>query len=104
MKRYQGKGILFTGYAFLISGDEEKLYHRLKKVIGFTKLIGTGIELVIMDEATVRFFPKFGKKEQLEGVIENDKVVVTQELLQGHEDLTENKGIREYIEYSAGER
>lgn len=96
MKRYQGKWhkektILFPGYIFLVSGDEKKLYHRLKKVTGLTKLIGTGREIVPLDEAEVRFLLEFGTEEQIvsmsEGIIENDKVVVTTGPLKGNEGL-----------------
>lgn len=47
-KRFQGEWhiqerILFPGYVFLIA---EKLVNGLRKVIGLTKLIGTGDEIV----------------------------------------------------------
>lgn len=96
MKRYQGewhkeKTILFPGYVFLVSGDEDKLYHRLKKVIGLTKLIGTGREIVPLDEAEVRFLLEFGGEEQIvsmsKGIIKNDKIVVTTGPLKGKDGL-----------------
>lgn len=94
MKRYQGKWhkektILFPGYILLVSGDEEKLYHRLKKVTGLT--IGTGREIVPLDEAEVRSLREFGIEEQIvsmsKGIIENDKVMATTGPMKGNEEL-----------------
>ena len=34
--------ILFPGYLFLISDDLQQLYPELKKVVGLTRLLGTG--------------------------------------------------------------
>lgn len=96
MKRYQGewhkeKVILFPGYVFLVSGNEDKLYHRLRKIIGLSKLIGTGEEIVPLDEAEVSFLLEFGKEEQIvsmsEGIIEKDRVVITNGPLKGNEGL-----------------
>lgn len=96
MKRYHGewhkeKKILFPGYVFLVSSNEEKLHFRLKKVIGLTKLLGTGKEVVPLEEQEVRFLQKFGKEDQIvsmsEGIIENDRVVVTKGPLIGNEGL-----------------
>ena len=96
MKRYQGqwhkeRKILFPGYVFLVCEDEEQLYHRLKKVIGLTKLIGTGREVVPLAEDEVDLLMEFGKEEQIvamsEGIIEDDRVVVTSGPLKGHEAM-----------------
>lgn len=96
MKRYQGewhkeRKILFPGYVFLVSEDEEQLYHCLKKVIGLTKLIGTGKEVVPLAEDEVDLLMEFGKEEQIvamsEGIIEDDRVVVTSGPLKGHEGM-----------------
>ena len=96
MKRYQGqwhkeRKILFPGYVFLVSEDEEQLYHCLKKVIGLTKLIGTGREVVPLAEDEVDLLMEFGKEEQIvamsEGIIEDDRVVVTSGPLKGHEGM-----------------
>ena len=70
MKRYQGewhkeRKILFPGYVFLVSEDEEQLYHGLKKVIGLTKLIGTGREVVPLAEDEVSSPASFSTKEVL---------------------------------------
>ncbi len=96
MKRYHGEWhketrILFPGYVFLVSKDREKLYFRLKKVVGLTKLIGTGREIVPLEDEEVAFLLEFGKEEQLVsmsvGIIENDQVVVTKGPLKGNEGL-----------------
>lgn len=96
MKKYQGewhkeKKILFPGYVFLISEDEEMLYFQLKKVIGLTKLIGTGREVVPLEEEEIRFLQEFGNEDQIvsmsEGIIKNDRVVVTKGPLKGNEGL-----------------
>ena len=77
MKRYQGKWhkekkILFPGYVFLVSEDEEHLHFELKKVIGLTKLIGTGDEIVV------------GVSK---GMIVDDKVIIQTGPLKGNEGL-----------------
>ena len=99
MKRYHGewhkeKKILFPGYVVLVSArdaEEKTLYFRLKKVIGLTKLIGTGNEVVPLEDEEIRFLLEFGGEDQIvsmsEGLIENDKVVVTKGPLKGNEGL-----------------
>lgn len=99
MKRYFGewhkeKKILFPGYVFLVStnaAEEKTLYFRLKKVSGLTKLIGTGNEVVPLEDEEVRFLEKLGKEDQIvsmsEGIIEHDRVVVTKGPLKGNEGL-----------------
>lgn len=96
MKRYHGKWhketkILFPGYIFLVSPDKEKLFFQLKKVMGLTKLIGTGDEVVPLTEEEIHFLLEFGKDEQIvemsEGIIENDQVIITRGPLKGHEGL-----------------
>lgn len=96
MKRYHGewhkeRKILFPGYVFLVSDDEETLFFRLKNVIGLTKLIGTGTEIVPLEEEEIRFLRELGKEEQIvsmsEGFIKNDRVVVTKGPLKGNEGL-----------------
>ena len=96
MKRYHGewhkeKKILFPGYVFLVSADEETLFFRLKKVFGLTKLIGTGHEIVPLEDEEIRFLQEFGRENQIvsmsEGIIEHDRVVVTKGPLKGNEGL-----------------
>ena len=96
MKRYQGawhreRKLLFPGYVFLVSPDGEQLYRELKNVVGLTKLLGTGEEIVPLTEEEVRFLLEFGSEEQLvemsEGIIENDTVLITRGPLKGHEGM-----------------
>lgn len=96
MKRYHGAWhketkILFPGYLFLVSPDKEKLFFQLKKVMGLTKLIGTGEEVVPLTEEEMHFLLTFGKDDQIvemsEGIIENDQIVITRGPLKGHEGL-----------------
>lgn len=96
MKRYQGKWhkekkILFPGYVFLVSEDEEHLHFELKKVIGLTKLIGTGDEIVPLTADEVAFLREFGKEEQVvgvsKGIIVDDKVIIQTGPLKGNEGL-----------------
>ncbi len=96
MKRYEGrwhkeKSVLFPGYVFMVTEDVTTLFHRLKKVSGLTKLLGTGDEIVALNETEVDFIRRFGKKEHLveisQGIIVNDRVVVKEGPLAGNEGL-----------------
>ena len=84
-KRFQGEWhiqerILFPGYVFLITQNLEKLVESLKKVIGMTKLIGTGDEIVPLSEAEISLITKLGGKSSSsesivkisQGMIEGD--------------------------------
>ncbi len=94
MKRYEGawhkeKKLLFPGYVFLISRDAEELYQDLKRVIGLTKLLKTGEEIISLTESEIGFLLKFGGEEQLvkmsTGFVEKDKVVILEGPLKGLE-------------------
>lgn len=80
---------LFSGYVFVISDDREQLYMHLKKVIGLTKLIGTGREIIPLAEEEVRFLLRFAGEEQIvsmsEGIIEGSKVLINSGPLKGME-------------------
>lgn len=93
-KRYQGdwhieNRILFPGYVFMVSGQLMELYRSLRKVIGMTKLIGTGREIVPLAEDEIDLLKKMGvSKRPLEisvGIMENDIVTVTEGPLTGME-------------------
>lgn len=93
-RKVQGKWqtlqkMLFPGYIFMITDHIEKLCDALKSVIGLTKLIGIGDELVPLSENEVRFLLKFGGKEQVvemsEGVIEGANVQILSGPLMGLE-------------------
>ena len=95
-KKYQGKWhtewkALFPGYVFLVSKDQEKLFYELKRVIGLTKLLGTGDTVVPLTDEEVGFLLRLGGEEQTvemsQGIIENDRVIVTCGPLKGNEGL-----------------
>lgn len=95
-RKYQGEWhreykVLFPGYVFLVSEDKAELFYQLKRVIGLTKLLGTGDEIVPLSEDEIRFLTAFGREDQVvemsEGFIENDRVVITSGPLQGNEGL-----------------
>lgn len=94
MKRYEGswhkeQKLLFPGYIFLVSRDPKALYQELKKVIGLTKLLRTGEQIIALTEAEKTFLLKFGGKEQLvkmsTGFMEQDQVVILEGPLKGME-------------------
>lgn len=94
MKRYKGawhkeEKLLFPGYVFLISEDPERLYQSLKTVIGLTKLLKTGDQIISLTEAEIRFLLRFGGKEQLvkmsTGFLEQEQVVILEGPLEGME-------------------
>ena len=83
-KRFQSKWhiqerILFPGYVFLIAKNLEQLSENLRKVIGMTRLLGTGDEIIPLSQEEVELLQKLGKEEQLvamsTGIIENDQVI-----------------------------
>lgn len=93
-RRVQGewrilKKLLFPGYVFVITEDMETLYQQLKRVIGLTKLLGTGREITPLTEDETAFLKRFGGEEQIvamsEGIIEGSKVIVNSGPLQGME-------------------
>ena len=83
------KKILFPGYLFIVSGDLTRLHRELKGVIGLTKLLGTGDEIVPLKPEEIEFLRQFGGEDQVvemsEGIIENDQVIVCSGPLKGME-------------------
>lgn len=81
--------ILFPGYVFLIAENPEKLVNELRKVIGLTKLIGTGDEIVPLVQKEIDLLMKIGTDKQLvemsSGIIENDRVQILAGPLMGME-------------------
>lgn len=93
-KRFQGewhiqKRILFPRYVFLIAENPEKLVNGFRKVIGLTKLIGTGDEIVPLVQEEIDLLMKIGTDKQLvemsSGIIENDRVQILAGPLMGLE-------------------
>lgn len=81
--------VLFPGYIFVISDNIDRLYESLKRVIGLTKLIGTGNEIIPLTEEEKSFMIQFGGEEQIvkmsEGIIEGDQIIVLKGPLKGQE-------------------
>ncbi|MEY8483756.1 antiterminator LoaP [Lachnospiraceae bacterium 48-21] len=95
-KRIRGRWItlekvLFPGYVFMISEKMESLYDQLHGVIGLTKMIGTGREIVPLGEEEISFLQGIGGEKQIvemsEGVIEQSCVRITSGPLVGMEGL-----------------
>lgn len=83
--------VLFPGYVFIISEKVDELYHQLKQILGLTKLIGTGQEIVPLTEEEQNFLMSFGGEKQIvsmsEGIIEGKQVRVLEGPLQGWEGM-----------------
>lgn len=81
--------ILFPGYVFLITEQVEQLYMELKKVIGLTRLLGTGDEVIALTERETDFLRKFGGEEQVvkmsQGIIEGSRTRILSGPLTGME-------------------
>lgn len=85
------KRILFPGYVFIVTEDVEELYEQLKRVLGLTKILGSGGEIVPLSDDEVNFMERIGGEEQLvgmsEGIIEGGQVRIYEGPLQGMEGL-----------------
>lgn len=81
--------VLFPGYVFVVTDHIEELWLQLKKVIGLTRLVGAGEDIIPLTEEEVDFLLNFGKEEQIvkmsQGFIENDRVHITDGPLMGME-------------------
>lgn len=93
-KKYQGtwhteKKVLFPGYVFMVSNRLNDLYQDLRNVIGMTKLLGTGDEIVPLREDEIRLLNQWGAADKaLEistGIMENQSVRITEGPLAGME-------------------
>ena len=80
---------LFPGYIILVSDQEEELYGHLREIPRFTRILGTGREVVPLTEREIKFLQQFcGKNhvaEMSEGIIEGDCVRVLTGPLEGLE-------------------
>lgn len=83
------KRILFPGYVFLITEKMEELFHQLKKVVGLTKMLGTGEEIIPLTETETEFLKRFGGEDQIvemsEGIIEQSRIRILSGPLMGME-------------------
>lgn len=93
-RRYRGawhmeQSILFPGYVFVISDALEKLFLGLKSVMGLTKLIGTGQEIIPLTEQEVLLIQRLGNDDGLVelswGIIQGDRTIITSGPLKGLE-------------------
>lgn len=85
------KKVLFPGYVFVVTEDMEKLHESLKSVIGLTRMIGTGREIVPISEEERQFLLDFGGEKQMVpvsvGIIENAVTKIRSGPLKGKEGL-----------------
>ena len=93
-RKYQGswhieKRILFPGYVFMVSERLTDLSKNLHNVIGMTKLLGTGKEVVPLTEEEVNLLKRMGVGEKpvelSMGIIENGTVMIIDGPLAGME-------------------
>lgn len=80
---------LFPGYVFVVTEDIEALHEMLKSVMGMTKLLGVGEDIVPLTGEEVQFLKRFGGEEQVvemsEGIIENSETKILSGPLMGME-------------------
>lgn len=83
------KKILFPGYVFLITEEIDELFYQLKKVIGLTRLLGAGDEIIPLTERETDFLLRFGGENQIvemsEGIIEQSRIRILSGPLMGME-------------------
>lgn len=93
-RKIQGKWktlqrVLFPGYVFVITDEIDKLHDKLKNVIGMTRLIGSGDDVVPLTNQEISLLLSFGGEKQLiemsEGIIVGDQIIVNSGPLQGKE-------------------
>ncbi len=93
-KKYEGKWhtqekVLFPGYVFMITEKIEGLCEGLRKVIGLTKLLGTGQEIVPLTSDEQKWLLKIGgegqKVEMSEGIIDAGDLRIMEGPLAGME-------------------
>ena len=94
-KRYEGRWhtqekILFPGYVFMITDKIEELSLWLRQVIGLTKLLGTGKEIVPLTSDEEHWLLKIGGRKQKveisEGIIGAGTLRITDGPLTGMEE------------------
>lgn len=82
---------LFPGYVFLVAGNLEQISFQLKHIIGRTRLLGIGDEIIPLTDEEIQFLVAFGGEKQVvemsEGIIEGAEVKILSGPLQGREAL-----------------
>ncbi|MCD8148175.1 MAG: antiterminator LoaP [Clostridiales bacterium] len=95
-RRFRGEWItekrrLFPGYVFLDTENIPDTFRYLREVIGLTKLLGVGDDIVPLTEAEEEFMRQFGGEEQIVGlseiIFETSQVRVLNGPLKGKEGL-----------------
>ena len=85
LKRYMGQWHkemmpLFPGYVFADSQDVDLLFGELKRVMGLTKLLGTGSAIVPLTWEEIAILKRLGKEEQIvtisKGLIADNQVKI----------------------------
>lgn len=93
-KRYLGEWhrmekILFPGYLFLVSEHLEELYSNLKHIVGMTKLLGAGKEVVPLTQEEIKLLECFGGNGQVveisKGTIEQSQIHILSGPMKGME-------------------
>lgn len=91
MKRYQAEWnkeqiIMFPGYLFMITGQVEQLFRKLKQVPTLTKILGDGTMFIPLTQLEVDFLQKIGNEKHLVemsvGYLEGEQVIITSGPLQ----------------------
>lgn len=86
---YPGKNT-FSRYVFLIAENPEQLINSFKNIVGLTKMIGTGNEIVPLSQEEVNLLMRMGKDNQLvemsSGIIKDNRIQILSGPLQGMED------------------
>lgn len=81
--------VLFPGYVFLITEQPEELMIELKKVMGMTKLLGTGNEIVPIKEKEQALLERLSNESHVveisTGIMEGGLVRILEGPLQGME-------------------
>ena len=81
--------VLFPGYVFMVTDEVEELSRRLRQVQGFTKLLGTGQEVVPLTREEMEFLLEVGGEKQVvemsEGIIDHSVTKVYAGPLRGLE-------------------
>ena len=93
-KRIQGewvvqKKVMFPGYLFMVTDALTELQLQLQNVPGLTRLLGTGDEIIPLNDREIRFLKQFGGEDHVvemsEGIIENSTVIIQSGPLAGWE-------------------
>jgi transcriptional antiterminator NusG len=83
--------VLFPGYVFMVTEQPKELKIALRNVGGWKNLLGIGEEITPITPEEEQYLREFLGKDQVvhasRGIIEDDKIIVTEGPLQGKEGL-----------------